>query len=221
MRQKIHGEMHAIELAAGNGKVARRLGAARKQHRIVGRSQLLDAQIDPDIHIVVEDDAFGLHLLDATVDMTLLHLEVGNAISQKAAGLCVLLVKMHTVAGAAELLRAAMPGGAGAHDGYRLVGLAARWLRNDPALLKSAVNDRAFNRLDRHRLVVEIKRAGGLAGRWTNAAGEFREVVGRVKIGEPRFQSPSIGKVVPVGDLVVDRTADVTNGMPQFMQRAA
>ena len=40
----------------------------------------------------MKDDALGLHLLDAAVDVALLHLEVGNAVAQQAAGLGVLLV---------------------------------------------------------------------------------------------------------------------------------
>ena len=59
---------------------------------------------------VVERHAFGFHLLDADVDDALLHLEVGNAVAHQAAGLGVLLVEMHVVAGARELLRAGHAG---------------------------------------------------------------------------------------------------------------
>ena len=56
--------------------------------------------------VVVEDDAFGLHLLDAAVDVALLQLEIGNAIAQQAARLGVLLIDVNVVAGARELLGA-------------------------------------------------------------------------------------------------------------------
>ena len=56
--------------------------------------------------VIVENDAFGRHLLDAPVDMALLKLEVGNPVAQQAARLGVLLVDMDVMAGAGELLGA-------------------------------------------------------------------------------------------------------------------
>ena len=64
------------------------------------------------MHVAVEGDALGLHLLDAALDDVLLHLEVGDAVAEQAAGLGVLLVDMHVVAGAGELLGRGEPGGA-------------------------------------------------------------------------------------------------------------
>ncbi len=109
------------------------------------------------------DDALGLHLLDAAIDMALLELEVGNAVAQQAAGALVLLVEMHLMAGARELLRAGEPGGAGADHGDALAGLHRRRLGLDPALLPGAVDDRAFDRLDGDRRVLDVERAGGFA----------------------------------------------------------
>ena len=74
----------------------------------------------------MEGDALGLHLLDAAVDMALFQLEVGDAVAQQAAGLGVLLVDMHVVAGARELLRAGEARRAGADDGDALAGLLPR-----------------------------------------------------------------------------------------------
>jgi hypothetical protein len=65
----------------------------------------------PTITPVRKRHAFGLHLLDAAVDVVLLHLEVGDAVAQQAADAVVLLEQRHVVAGARELLRAAMPAG--------------------------------------------------------------------------------------------------------------
>ena len=62
--------------------------------------------IDADMGAVMKHHAFGLHLRDAAVDVMLLHLEVGNAVAQQAAGLGVFLVDVNVVAGARELLRA-------------------------------------------------------------------------------------------------------------------
>ena len=71
-----------------------------------------------------EGHAFGLHLLDAPVDVRLLHLEVGNAVAQQAADAVVLLEHGHLMARARQLLRGGQAGRAGADDGDLLAGLA-------------------------------------------------------------------------------------------------
>ncbi len=110
LRQEIHGEMDAVELAARDRQVARLLGAAGQRHRVVVLEQLLGRQVDADMGAVMEGHAFALHLLDAHIDDALLHLEVGDAVAHQAAGLGVFLVEMHVVAGARELLRAGHAG---------------------------------------------------------------------------------------------------------------
>ena len=60
--------------------------------------------------------------------------------------------------------------------------------------------------------VLDVEGAGRFARRGANAAGEFREVVGREQIARRLAPIAAIGEVVPVGDLVVDRTAYVTIG---------
>ena len=104
----------------------------------------------------MEGDPFRLHLRDAAVDEMLLHLEVGNAIAQQAAGLGEFLIDMHVMADARELLRGGEPGRAGADDGDALAGLGLGRLGQDPARLEATVDDRAFDRLDRDRLVDEM-----------------------------------------------------------------
>jgi hypothetical protein len=123
---EIHREMHAGEIAAGRGQVAPQLGAARERDRVVAFQQRGggDVACRPD-RLAVEHDAFGLHLLDAAFDVPLFHLEVGNAIAKQAAGLRVLLVDMHVVAGARELLRAGEAGGPRADHGDALAGLSS------------------------------------------------------------------------------------------------
>ena len=106
LRQEIHGEMDALELAAGHRQIARLLGAAGQHHGVVVLEQLVGRQIDADIGAVMERDAFRLHLRDAAVDMDLFHLEVGNAVAEQAAGLGPALIDMDLVAGARQLLRA-------------------------------------------------------------------------------------------------------------------
>ena len=93
-----------------------------------------------------------------------------------------------------------------------LFGPALRRLRLHPSFLEGAVDDRAFDRLDGDRRVLDVERAGRLARRGADPAGEFRKVVGREQIARRLLPIAAIGEIVPVGDLVVDRTADVTIG---------
>ena len=140
----------------------------------------------------------------------LLHLEVGNAVTQEPAGLGVFLEHMHVMAGPRELLGAGKPGGSRSHDRDGLAGLMRRGLRSDPAFLEGLVDDRAFDRLDRHRIVFEIERAGRLAWRRTYAAGDLGKIVGRMEIARSLFPIAQIDEVVPVGDLVIHWTSRVT-----------
>ena len=174
--------------------------------------QFGDRHVDADMRVVMEDHPFRLHLLDAAIDVVLLHLEVGNAVAQQSAGFRVLLVDMHVMADARELLRGGEPRRTRADDRDALAGLALRRLGDDPALPEAAVDDGAFDRLDRDRLVFEVQRAGGLAGGGADASGELGEVVGGVEIDQRAAPVAVIDEVVPVRDLIVDRAAVVTIG---------
>ena len=127
------------------------LGAAGEQHRVVVALELARRDVVADMHVAVEGDAFGLHLLDAALDEVLLHLEVGDAVAEQAAGLGVLLIDMHVVAGAGELLGRGKAGGAGADNGHALAGLGLGRLRPHPACGKGLVGDGAFDRFDGDR----------------------------------------------------------------------
>jgi hypothetical protein len=78
-------------------------------------------------------------------------------------------------------------------------------------------------RLDVDRNVFKVQRAGFLARSGADAAGELRKVVGRVQVAERDVPVALKDQIIPVRDLVVDRTpvGPWQNGMPQSMQRAA
>ncbi len=86
------------------------------------------------------------------------------------------------MAGAGELLGGGKAGWAGADDRDLLAGAGLRRLGRDPALVPGAVDDGAFDRLDGDRRVLDVQRAGRLAGGGADAAGELGEIVGRVKV---------------------------------------
>ena len=157
--------------------------------------------------VVVEGDALGLHLRDAAVDVMLLHLEVGNAVAQQAAGLGVFLVDVHVVAGARELLRAGHAGRARADDrdaSCRSCTGGGSGL-SPCAMARSAIAHSIG--LDGDRVVVDVERAGRLARRRADAAGDLGKIVGRVQVARGLVPVAAIDEVVPVRDLVVDRAA--------------
>src|SRR5438874_2006304 len=82
-----------------------------------------------------------------------------------------------------------------------------RALRPNPTLLPGFVGDRVLDRLDADRVVVDAQHAGLLARRRADAAGELREVVGRVEHLDRVLPVLAVNEVVPVGDDVVDRAA--------------
>src|SRR5487761_1913846 len=211
LRQEVHREVNAGEIAAGNRQVARRLGTAGQRQRVILVQHAL--RIDcarrraADRRAVVKGDSLGLHLRDAAVDDVLFHLEIGNAVAQQAAGLGVFLEYVHVVTGAGELLRAGHAGRAGADDRDLLAGPGRGDFRLDPAIVPGAVDDGAFDRLDGDGIVVDVERAGGFAGRRADAAGEFREIVGRVQVARGLFPVALVDQIVEIRNLVVDRAA--------------
>ena len=156
---------------------------------------------------IMKRDAFGFHLRHAAVDDVLFHLEIGNAVAQKAAGLGPALEQMHVMAGARQLLRASHARRAGADNRDLLAGPDGRDFRLDPAIVPGAIDDGAFDGFDGDRIVVDVERAGGFARRRTNAAGEFRKIIGRVQIARGFFPVAGIDQIVEIRNLVVDRAA--------------
>ena len=193
-------------------EVERLLRAAGHQQRVVAVLELLRRDVFADVGIAMEGHAFRFHLLHAPVDDPLLHLEVGDAVAQQAAGLGVLFVDVHVVAGARQLLGRGETGRARADDGDALAGLLLRRLRRDPAFLEASIGDGALDRLDGHRHVVDVERARGFARRRAHAAGHLGKVIGRVKVLGGLLPVGVEDEVVPVGDLIVDRAAGVAIG---------
>src|SRR5262249_2895369 len=60
--------------------------------------------------------------------------------------------------------------------------------------------------LDGDRIVVDVERAGRLARGGADAAGDFGEIVGGVQIARGLLPVAAIDEVVPIRDLLVDRT---------------
>src|ERR1700722_11837258 len=117
---------------------------------------------------------------------------------------------MDVVARTRKLLGASETRRTGTHNRNLLICLSGRRLWFDPAFRVCAVDDRAFDGLDRDRRVLDVQGAGRFAWRRTHAPGDFWEVVGREQVARGFGPIAAVGEVVPVGDLIIDRTADVT-----------
>src|SRR5438876_696446 len=109
--------------------------------------------------------------------------------------------------GACQLLCTGKPSGARANDPDPLAASPQRYDGLDPPFLPPPVDDWAFSRFDRDRIVIDVERARRFTGRGTDAARELREVVGRVQHLERRPPLIAVDEVVPVRDQIVDRAA--------------
>src|SRR5262249_20920501 len=164
------------------------------------------------VRVVMEGHAFRLHLRDAARDDLLLHLEIGDAVSQQSTGFRELLEHVHVVPGARQLLRAGKSSRTRADDGHLLTGLVGGRFRFYPASLEGTVGNRALDGLDGDGVVLDVERAGGLARRGADAAGDLGEIVGGVEVARGLLPVAAIDEVVPIRDLIVDRTAGVAIG---------
>src|SRR5690606_18090299 len=106
----------------------------------------------------------------------LLDLEVRDAVAHQPTWATLALIDMHLVSRAAKLLRRRHAGRARADDSDPLAGLLQRRIGSDEAEVVSLVGQRLLDRLDGDGNVFEVERAGFLAGRRADAAGEFRKV---------------------------------------------
>ena len=84
-RQVIHRLMNAAQFATRDRQVARLCRAARQHDRVVRGQQDLDVDAITDGRVRAELGALSFHLGDTPRQVSLLHLELGNAIAQQPA----------------------------------------------------------------------------------------------------------------------------------------
>ncbi len=234
--QVLEGHVDAVELAPGHGEVARQGGAAGQHdrieggphlgcgpHRDVGCARRADAALLPWLRRVAgrslgtpahrrgahEGHALGLHLGQAAVQDRLLHLELGDAVAQEAAGLLRPLEDGHQVPGPHQLLGGGQAGGSGPHHGDGLARADGRDLRGHPAFVPGPLDNLEFDPLNGDRVLVDPEHAGGLAGCRTETPGELGEVVGGVQALHGPRPVVAVDQVVPLRDQVAERAAVV------------
>ena len=205
----VHRGVDAGELAAGDRHLAFFARSHREDHGVVLVGELASVDIDADFDVVAELDPLGLEHRHPAVDDRLRQLGVGHPVTAHAAGRLVALIDDDVIAGAAKLLGAGEPGRPRADDRDRLAGRLGERRGLDPALGEAALDDRQLDLLDRHRVVVDVEHAGGLARRRADATGQLGKVVGPVKLVERLSPAALIDEVVPLRDQVAERAAVV------------
>src|SRR3954451_2477751 len=82
-----------------------------------------------------------------------------------------------------------------------------RWLRTNPALQKSALDDILLVLLDCDWRRIDPQHARCFAWRGTNAPGELGKVVGCVQLAHGIFPAPAVNQIVPVRYQIADWAA--------------
>ena len=205
--------MDPLQVAAIDGQIAWDRGPHGQDERVVALEELLRAVgVRSDLHSRVEAGPLRPHLGQPPVHDSLLELESGDPVAQEAAGLVRLLVHGDRVPGARQLLGGCEPGRAGADDRDR----AARQELRDPRLYQPGVpgrlDDRVFDLLDGHGLLVDAQDAARFAGRRAEPSREVGEVVGRVEAFDRLGQPVATREVVPFGDEVAEGAGEVAEG---------
>ena len=105
LREVLHREMNALQLAAENRQLAGLLSPHREAHGIILLAQCFAGDVHADVDARLELDTFRLHLLEPTVDHPFLHFEVRDAVAEEPPDAVRLLEDRHAMACACELLR--------------------------------------------------------------------------------------------------------------------
>ena len=201
------GEMDASELAPRHRQVAGGSGAAAQHDGLEvppqGRRRDVDAHVDAGAEL----DALRLEQRQPAVHHPLLDLELGNAVAEQTADAIGFLEDGDEMAGLVQLVRGRQSGRARSDHRHALAGPHRRRRGADPAFVERPLDDRQLDVLDRDRIVVDAEDAGALAGGRAQAAGEVREVVGRVQAIDRRLPAVAVDQIVPLRNLVAERTA--------------
>ncbi len=213
--EKIHGEVNALQVAAGDVERPRLAGPHRQADGVEHLPQVPAGEVLADVHARLELDPLGHHLLQAAVDDSLFQLEVGDAVAQKPPEAVVLLEDDHLVPAAGKLLGEGQAGRTGADHRHLPAGLVLRPNGFDPALFEGPFGNLVLDVLDGDRVVVDGQRARRFARRGADPPGDLREVVGGVQVVGRLAPLAAVDEVVELGDAVFHRAAGaVTEGDP-------
>ena len=79
LRQEIHREVHAVQIAAGDGQVSRDGAAAGQHNRVELSRQIFAGNVNTHIDSALEGNTLCRHLIDAPLHDGLFQLEIRDA----------------------------------------------------------------------------------------------------------------------------------------------
>jgi hypothetical protein len=103
--KEIHRLMDANVVTAGDVEIACSGCAAGQDNSIELVTELFAGDVDADIHVAAELNALSLELGETAIEVLLLHLEFGDAVTQETAGTIGAFKDDNVVTGASQLLR--------------------------------------------------------------------------------------------------------------------
>jgi hypothetical protein len=121
-----------------------------------------------------EGDTLRSQEVNAALYYLFVELHVRDTIHEKTADTVGTLIDGDSVTSLVELISTSETSRAGTDDGNSLARTGLGWRRNHPALLKTAVNNGALNRLDANGILVDAKNTGTLARSRANTTSKLR-----------------------------------------------
>ena len=189
-------------------QIARLAGAGGEENRVVLGLEPRDWHIAADIHSSPEHDPFLGHDGKAAVEHPLLHLELGDSVSQQAANTVGPLEHGDQVPCAVQLVRRGEPCGARAHHSHLLPGSRSRLTRR---FTQPSSNARSMIATSTALIVTGSSLIPSThdpsQGAGTQPPGELGEVIGRVQPVDRGLPAVAIDQIVPVGNQVPERAA--------------
>ena len=203
LAEVVHRVDDPFHFVTGDRERARIVGSGGQADCIETGAQFVAVDVGADVNPGFKFHAFLLQLADPAEDYVLFQLEVGDSQRQQPARVFIALVHDHPVSATVQLLRRRQSGRPGADHRDAESGPFARRFGPDEPVFETPVGDFAFDVLDRDRVGVDRQHAGLFARRRADAAGKFREIVGRVQDLEcfapalPEYVAVEVRNLVP------------------------
>ena len=174
--QELHGVVNAVQVAVRDGQVTSDSSSSREDNCVV----LLAESFEVGLTLLtngdtsLEVDALSSHEVDTALNDLLVELHVGDTVHEETTDTVGTLIDGDSVTSLVELISTSETSRAGTDDGNSLSRTGLGWRRNHPALLKTAVNNGALNRLDANGILVDAKNTGTLARSRANTTSKLR-----------------------------------------------
>jgi len=102
--EKFHCLVNTVELPSRNCKISRRRSSSGEHQGIEFGSELFTRDVDADVAIATELDAFRLELSQPTIEMAFFHLKFRDAVPKESAGTICPFENHYVVSGPSQLL---------------------------------------------------------------------------------------------------------------------